>query len=129
MILIEVSGKTYPMRKSLKDNGFEWDGERKIWWRMVGVSLNSVIEAIRPGISPLNLKLTHVDINGRPLSEKVLRIILKPEGDREVTDFYAEFQKGICEDVQVITNNAKSASPPDSEDKKKRAGQVDKGFF
>lgn len=128
MIMITVTGNTYPMKETLKSQGFQWNPDKYCWWKMVGVSLNETIENIRPTVDKLLVTLTHVDASGFQLSDKVLRITLKPGGERDATDFYAEFQNGICDDDQVITNNKESASPPVPEEKKKPR-HVDPGFF
>ena len=130
MIMINVTGQTYQIKETLKRNGFQWNPDNQCWWKLVGVGLNATLEAIRPEIAKIQVTLSSVDINGKQMSEKVLRIDLKPGGEREGTDFYAEFQKGICDDVQVITHNRKSPSPPDPEKKdKQKPKHVDSGFF
>lgn len=126
MIMISVTGKTYQLKETLKRNGFQWNPKTQAWWKMVGVSLNATLEAIRPEVVTLQVTLFHVDLSGKQLSEKVLRFKLKPEGARAGTDYYEEFQAGICDD-HVITVT-ESPAPPVSE-KKEKPRTVDEGFF
>ena len=128
--MIRVSGETYNMKETLKDNGFNWDKKNKTWWQMVGVSLNHILESIRPEIITLNVKLSHVDVSGKPLNDNVLKIKLKPtEGERDCVDYYKSFMTGSV--VHVITSNTEALSPPNpkKENKWKELPTIDEGFF
>lgn len=129
MIMISVTGdkNSYAMKETLNREGFQWKPKDKIWWKGVGVSLNGVLEAIRPEVVTLDITLTSVDLQLRKIDDKVLRFKLKPEGARAGTDYYKEFQTGICDD-HVITVT-ESPAPPVSEKKKEKPKFVDEGFF
>lgn len=38
----EVSGKTYPVRNTLKQYSFRWDPKNKVWYRLGDVDFNAV---------------------------------------------------------------------------------------
>ena len=127
MIMISVTGQTYSMKQTLKSEGFQWNPKDKLWWKMVGVSLNATLEAIRPGIVTLNVKLSHVDASGNQISETVLRIKLKPDSEREGVDYYRLFNESICN--QVIANDLIEAPSPLKSESKKDKKFIDEGFF
>ena len=133
MIEIIVTGDTFDIKERLKDNKFRWNPESKEWSKTVGeVSLNHTLEALRPMNSmsdnqpKVYVTLTEVDIDMKQMSDKVLRIDLKPEGER-VVDFLSRMKDSV--DVQVITNNSEP-TPPSSEPKRmKKDKDPTEGFF
>jgi len=135
MIEIIVTGDTFDIKSRLKDNKFRWNPESKEWGLTVTeVRLNSTLDALRPMRSmsdhqpKVYVSLTSVDINHRQMGDKVLRIDLKPEGER-VVDFLALLTKE-SQPVQVITNNSEPTTPPDSDNKRmKKDKNPTEGFF
>lgn len=132
MIEVSVTGQTYELRKGLKDQGFHWVPKEKCWRKLITeATLNNVMEAIRPPVSWSNhpdprlaVTLKYVTLDGRMLSDKVLRINLKPVGDRAGTDFLSLFQKEVC----AFKLSPCSPAPPDTdEDECQR--KVDDEFF
>jgi len=132
MIEINVTGDTYSLRKGLKENGFYWVQEQKCWRKIVTeATLNNTLEAIRPPVSwsekpfpRLAVTLKYVSLDGRMMSDKVLRIFLKPVGERGGVDFLGLFQKEMSEFKLSPT----APSPSDTEEDEGQS-KIDDEFF
>lgn len=133
MINIIITGNTYPIRRLLKQSGFQWNPDKKHWLnRITEAKLNGTLEAIRPPPSwsekespRIKASLTSVDINGNELRKEVLVIDIKPEGEKIEADYFELFNR-VVHSGQIITKTA-SVSPSSEEiERKKKALE---GFF
>lgn len=122
MILIEITGQTYPWREKYKSLGFQWRPNDKTWWKMEAeASLQSTMEGLRNQWIGQNvqIQLAHSDIEGNLLSENVVIVekLAVASAESEEVDWLTTVN-------HIITNDCRTTSPP-----VKKKKPVDPGFF
>ena len=95
MILITITGKTFPIRKLFKDNKFQFFKNPNRYERIVGEgSLNTIIESIRPEHQTVHIKLESVEYNGRLIEgRKSWGGELRPEDAKYPVDYLEIMQR------------------------------------
>ncbi len=129
MILITVTGDTYPMRSRFAGMRYRWNGATRSWSKLVAeASLDKECNEIRPLKSfsdtpepRIILELRRVDINGNPLSPSVMKVHL-----RSMARPGENILKLFNEEVSVNHIPPVYDSPDPIEPKKRT---VDEGFY
>ena len=124
MILIEITGQTFPWREKYKSLGFRWRPSDKTWWKLeTEASLQNTMEGLRNQYvgQKVEIILRSADVDGNILCEQALIVerLAIATAERETVDWLKCFH--------AITNGyEKSAVSPAKE---RKARQVDDAFF
>jgi len=133
MIQITVTGETYQLRKTLKDNHFRWNAVLKAWQKVVGeASLDYQCEQLRPMRSlsdtpepKIILELQKVDINGNPLSPSVTKVHLRSmaRSGETISEIFN------MENTVITVPPIQFSLDPINSSKETKKKSIDRGFF